>query len=81
MANDAAGKIKQGVGKTGGSDRTRAAQEVKGDAQQVRATPRMLSRMASTKLPTRRNKSSDCIWGKIGSKLAFDMHAVDDVFR
>jgi uncharacterized protein YjbJ (UPF0337 family) len=39
MANEAAGKIKQGVGKAVGSDKLKgegAAQEVKGDAQQLK---------------------------------------------
>ena len=39
MANEAAGKIKQGVGQAVGSDKLQgegAAQEVKGDAQQLK---------------------------------------------
>ena len=43
MANEAVGKIKQGVGKAVGSDKLEsegAGQEAKGDAQQLRATPK-----------------------------------------
>ncbi len=39
MANEAAGKVKQGVGEAVGSDKLKgkgAAQELKGDAQQVK---------------------------------------------
>ena len=39
MANEAGGKIKQGIGKAVGSDKLQgkgAAQELKGDAQQVK---------------------------------------------
>jgi uncharacterized protein YjbJ (UPF0337 family) len=43
MANKAAGKIKQGAGKAVGSEKLQgegAGQEAKGEAQQLRATPR-----------------------------------------
>ncbi len=60
IANEAAGKIKQGVGKAVGSDKLQgegAAQELKGDAQKL--TRKMRSATASIKLLTQQIRSFD----------------------
>jgi uncharacterized protein YjbJ (UPF0337 family) len=52
MANEAAGKIKQGIGKAVGSDKLQgegAGQEAKGDPQQLKGTQRTRSRTALTR--------------------------------
>ena len=61
-ANEAAGKVKQGVGKAIGNDRLRAkgaAQEAKGDVRRPLAKPRAQSRTWPTRSPTRHTKNSD----------------------
>jgi len=60
MANEAAGQIKQGVGKAVGSEKLQgecAGQELKGDAQQVKGDTK--NAMASTNWLTQRTRSFD----------------------
>jgi uncharacterized protein YjbJ (UPF0337 family) len=59
MANEAAGKIKQGVGKAVGSDKLQgdgAAQELKGDAQQVKGDAKNAVKDAANKVADAANK-------------------------
>ena len=62
IANEAAGKIKQGVGKAVGSDKLQrkgTGQEQKVMPSSLRATQRTRSRMASIKWRARRTRSSN----------------------
>jgi uncharacterized protein YjbJ (UPF0337 family) len=59
MANEAAGKVKQGVGKAVGSDRLKgegAAQEAKGDAQQLKGDAKKAIKDGVNKVADAANK-------------------------
>jgi uncharacterized protein YjbJ (UPF0337 family) len=59
MANEAAGKIKQGVGKAVGSEKLQgegAGQELKGDAQQVKGDTKNAIKDGVNKLADATNK-------------------------
>ena len=59
MANEAAGKVKQGVGKAVGSDKLQgdgSAQELKGDAQQVKGDAKNAIKDGANKMAGEANK-------------------------
>jgi uncharacterized protein YjbJ (UPF0337 family) len=62
MANEAAGKVKQGIGKAVGSEKLQgegAAQEVKGDAQQLKGDAKNAVKDGVNKVATRLIRSFD----------------------
>ena len=66
MANEAAGKVKQGVGKAVGSDKLQAEaldRKQREMRSSLKATQRMRSRTALIKWPMRQTRSFECATG------------------